>query len=206
MVEKGLGNLQKHLENIRQFGETPVVAMNRFPADTEEEIEVVRRDCEEHGAPFAIADVFAKGGEGGAELAECVMAHAESKSVPYRPLYDWSEPIKEKMRKSAQRMYGADDVNWTKEAERDLDAVRRFGLEGLPLCVAKTQKSLSDDPTLLGRPEQFDATVRRLTIAAGAGYLVPFLGDIVRMPGLPKSPQAERLDLENGKVVGISST
>ena len=202
-VERGLPNLVKHIENIRTFCEPPVVALNRFGSDTEEEIAVVRRRCEALDVPFAVSDIFAKGGDGGIELAEAVMAHAERRSKPFCPLYGWSEPVKVKMEKIARAMYGAREVAWSKEAERDLETIRRFGYEGLPLCVAKTQKSLSDDPKLLGRPEDFEITVREVILAAGAGYLVPLLGDIIRMPGLPKTPQAERMDLVDGEVRGM---
>jgi len=202
-VERGLGNLAKHVESIRTFCEPPVVALNRFTADTEEEIEVVRRACAALGAPFAVSEVFARGGQGGVELAEAVVEHAERKSKPFCPLYAWSEPVKTKMEKIARAMYGAREVSWSNEAEKDLAMIRRFGYEGLPLCVAKTQKSLSDDPRLLGRPEDFEISVRNVILAAGAGYLVPLLGDIIRMPGLPATPQAERLDLVDGRVVGM---
>ncbi len=202
-VERGLGNLEKHVENIRTFGEVPVVALNRFAADTDDEIAVVRAACERMGVPFAVSDVFARGGEGGVELARQVMAHAERTSNPFRPLYDWSEPFEAKMEKIAKAMYGACCVEITKEARRDLAQIARFGYEKLPLCVAKTQKSLSDDPKLVGRPEGFEVTVRNVILAAGAGYLVPMLGDILRMPGLPTSPQAERMDLVDGRVTGL---
>jgi formate--tetrahydrofolate ligase len=203
-VERGLGNLAKHVESIRTFCEPPVVALNRFTADTEEEIEVVRRACAALGAPFAVSEVFARGGQGGVELAEAVVEHAERRSKPFCPLYAWSEPVKTKMEKIARAMYGAREVSWSNDAEKDLAMIRRFGYEGLPLCVAKTQKSLSDDPKLLGRPEDFEISVRNVILAAGAGYLVPLLGDIIRMPGLPATPQAERLDLVDGHVVGMS--
>jgi len=203
-VERGLGNLAKHVESIRAFCEPPVVALNRFTADTGEEIEVVRRACAAMGAPFAVSEVFARGGQGGVELAEAVVEHAERRSKPFCPLYAWSEPVKTKMEKIARAMYGAREVSWSNDAEKDLAMIRRFGYEGLPLCVAKTQKSLSDDPKLLGRPEDFEISVRNVILAAGAGYLVPLLGDIIRMPGLPATPQAERLDLVDGRVIGMS--
>jgi formate--tetrahydrofolate ligase len=202
-VERGLGNLAKHVESIRTFCEPPVVALNRFTADTEEEIEVVRRACAALGAPFAVSEVFARGGQGGVELAEAVVEHAERRSKPFCPLYAWSEPVKTKMEKIARAMYGAREVSWSNDAEKDLAMIRRFGYEGLPLCVGKTQKSLSDDPKLLGRPEDFEISVRNVILAAGAGYLVPLLGDIIRMPGLPATPQAERLDLVDGRVAGM---
>jgi len=199
-VERGLGNLAKHVENIRIFGESPVVALNRFATDTAEEVDVVRLWCETTGVPFAVSDVFAKGGEGGVALAETVMAHAERRSQPFTPLYEWSEPITVKMAKVARAMYGAREVTWTKDAQRALAQIEKLGFGALPLCIAKTQKSLSDDPQVVGRPEDFEITVRDVILAAGAGYVVPLLGDIMRMPGLPVSPQAERMDLVEGEV------
>ncbi|HMM33892.1 MAG TPA: formate--tetrahydrofolate ligase [Thermoanaerobaculia bacterium] len=203
-VERGLPNLAKHLESIRAFGEVPVVTLNRFTTDSEEEVSVVRRAAEGWGAPFAVCDAFEKGGEGAVALAEAVLAHAERKSRPFQPLYAREAPPKEKMAKIARLMYGAASVEWSREAERDLAEIARLGYEKLPLCVAKTQMSLSDDPGVVGRPEGFDVTVRAVLLAAGAGYLVPLLGDILRMPGLPASPQAERVDLVDGRIVGIS--
>ncbi len=203
-VERGLPNLAKHLESIRAFGEVPVVALNRFASDSVDEVAVVRRAAEGWGAPFAVCDAFEKGGEGAVALAEAVLAHAERRSSPFRPLYDRDDPAKEKLAKIARLMYGASSVEWSREAERDLAEVARLGYEKLPLCVAKTQMSLSDDPGVVGRPEGFDVTVRGVLLAAGAGYLVPLLGDILRMPGLPASPQAERVDLVGGTIVGIS--
>ena len=200
-VERGLVNLAKHVENIRIFGESPVVALNRFATDTAEEADVVRYWCETTGVPFAVSEVFAKGGEGGVALAETVMAHAERRSQSFTPLYDWSEPIAVKMAKVAHAMYGAREVAWTREAQRALAQIEKLGFGGLPLCIAKTQKSLSDDPQVVGRPEDFEITVRDVILAAGAGYVVPLLGDIMRMPGLPASPQAERMDLVDGRVV-----
>jgi len=200
-VERGLGNLAKHVENIRIFGESPVVALNRFDNDTAEEIDVVRSWCDDSGVPFAVSDVFAAGGEGGIALAETVMAHAERRAKAFTPLYDWSEPIPVKMEKVARAMYGAREVAWTREAQRAVAQIEKLGFGALPLCIAKTQKSLSDDPQVVGRPEDFEITVRDVILAAGAGYVVPLLGDIMRMPGLPVSPQAERLDLAGGGVV-----
>jgi formate--tetrahydrofolate ligase len=202
-VERGLGNLRKHIESIRTFGEPPVVALNRFETDTDEEIEVVRKACAEMGVPCALADNFRLGGEGAIELAQTVVEHAERVSRPFRPLYAWGEPIPAKMEKIARLMYGAEQVDWTAEAERDLKLIRKLACENLPLCVAKTPTSLSDDPTVAGRPEHFKITVRGLIPARGAGYVVPLLGDILRMPGLPAAPQAMRMDLVNGKVVGL---
>jgi formate--tetrahydrofolate ligase len=204
-VEKGLPNLEKHVESIRTFGEGPVIALNRFAADSEEEIAVVRDECKRLKVPFAVADVYMKGGEGGTALAEAVVGVASRDSGRFRPLYERTDPPKVKLSKIAQLMYGAKDVAWSHEAESDLALAKKFGYEMLPICVAKTQKSLSDDPKLLGRPEDFGITVRGVILAAGAGYLVPILGDILRMPGLPAVPAAERIDLVDGKVVGLMS-
>ncbi|HQR67791.1 MAG TPA: formate--tetrahydrofolate ligase, partial [Thermoanaerobaculia bacterium] len=204
-VERGLPNLEKHVESIRIFGEGPVVALNRFASDAEDEIAVVRAECERLKVPFAVADVFMRGGEGGTALAEAVVDVAARDPGRFRPLYERSDPPKVKLSKIARLMYGAKEVTWSHEAERDLAMAKRFGCEFLPLCVAKTQKSLSDDPKLLGRPEAFGITVHGVILAAGAGYLVPILGDILRMPGLPAVPAAERIDLVDGKVVGLMS-
>lgn len=202
-VEAGLPNLQKHLESIKLFGECPVVCINRFETDDKEELKVIKRFCEDSSVHCAVADVFAQGAKGGAELAETVVACAEPSSSRYRPLYDWNEPVRTKMEKIAGAMYGASAVEWSPAAEKDLRQISKLGFDGLPLCVAKTQKSLSEDPSLVGRPDGFDVEVQSVAIAAGAGYLVPFLGDIQRMPGLPSSPQAERMEFVEGKVVGI---
>jgi formate--tetrahydrofolate ligase len=202
-VERGLDNLRKHIESIKIFGKTPVVALNRFGTDSGEEIERVRRACEELGVPFAMADHFARGGEGATELARAVIDAANGSTEPFTPLYTLDEPIKTKIRKIAQGMYGARDVAFTPAAERDLKLIQKLGYEGLPLCVAKTQSSLSDNAKLAGRPKDFEVTVRNFILAAGAGYVVPLLGDIIRMPGLPASPQAVRMDLVDGRVVGL---
>ena len=202
-VERGLGNLEKHIENVRTFGKPAIVGLNRFATDSAEEIAVVRAACDRLDVPFALADIFAEGGEGGREIAQAVLDHAEKSPRPFQPLYDWSAPVKAKMEAISRRMYGAAEVRYTAQAEKDLRLIQRLGYEGLPLCVAKTQMSLSDDPKLIGRPEGFTVTVRGFVLAAGAGYVVPLLGDIVRMPGLPADPQASRMDFVDGKVVGL---
>jgi len=203
-VERGLGNLQKHVENIRTFCEPPVVALNRFATDSAEEVDIVRRSCADLGAPLAVSDVYERGGEGGTDLADVVVAHAEKSSKPFCPLYDWSEPIKTKMELIARKMYGAREIAYTPEANRDLKLVEKLGYGGLPLCVAKTPTSLTDDPGVAGRPQDFEITVKGFILSAGAGYVVPLLGDILRMPGLPASPQAHRADLVDGTVRGLS--
>jgi formate--tetrahydrofolate ligase len=201
-VERGLGNLRKHVENIRAFGECPVVALNRFGSDSAEEVEVVHRACAMF-APFAVSEVFEKGGEGGVELARAVIERVENCKGRFHPLYERSDPFRVKLEKVARLMYGAASVEYSRDAERDLRLLERLGYADLPICVAKTEKSLSDDPTRLGRPEDFKVVVRGVLVSAGAGFLVPLMGEIMRMPGLPASPAAERIDLRDGRVVGM---
>ncbi len=203
-VERGLDNLRKHVESIHTFTEVPVVALNRFHTDSEDEIAVVRRACGEMGVEFAVSDHFGRGGEGAVELARAVVHHAEEHPSPFQPLYELDEPFKEKMRKIARLMYGADRVLYTKAADRDIALYERLGYGELPLCVAKTPASLSDDPSIAGRPTAFDITVRNVLVSAGAGFLVPLLGDILRMPGLPKEPAAHHIDLVDGEIVGVA--
>jgi formate--tetrahydrofolate ligase len=195
--------LDKHVENIRLFGEPPIVALNRFSGDTDEEIQTVRARCTQLGVPFAVSDHFACGGEGAIDLARTVMEHAEKRSRPFRPLYDWSQPVTEKIRAVAEKMYGARDVIFTKTAERDLRDIERLGYGKLPVCIAKTQASLSDDPKRQGRPSNFEVTVRNIQINAGAGFLVVLTGDIMRMPGLPRVPLATAIDLDGDRITGL---
>ena len=202
-VERGLPNLRKHVENAAHFGLLPVVAINRFASDSAEEIAVVARACDEMGVASAVADVFAQGGEGGRELAAAVVEQASRKTRAFTPLYDWRLPIREKIDTIATRIYGARRVAYTKPALRDLELVESLGGGELPVCMAKTQSSLSDDPGALNRPENFDITVRSIVLSAGPGFVVPLLGEILRMPGLPKVPQAERMDLVDGRVEGL---
>jgi len=202
-VQRGLPNLEKHIENIGHFGEPPIVALNRFGADTDEEIDVVRRRCEDMAIPFAVADHFAHGGAGTLDLARAVMARAEPQRRRFRPLYSWSQSVVEKVEAVARKMYGASSVVLTKQAEAELAEIERLGYAGLPVCIAKTQNSLSDDPKLRGRPRDFDVTVRSIQINAGAGFLVVLTGDILRMPGLPKQPRAEVIDVEGGAVKNL---
>jgi formate--tetrahydrofolate ligase len=203
-VAAGLPNLEKHIENIRHFCEPPVVALNRFDTDAEEEIDVVRRHCEWAGVPYAMSDHFARGGEGAMALAETVMAHAEKSSKPFCPLYPLDMPVPEKIETVARKMYGAKDVYFTKSAEADLKDICRLGYEGLPVCMAKTPSSLSDDPKLTGRPKDFEITVEEIQINSGAGFLVVLTGEIIRMPGLPRRPLAEDVDLVDGEIRGLS--
>jgi formate--tetrahydrofolate ligase len=202
-VERGLPNLEKHIENIRTFGEPPVVALNRFAADADEEIAVVEKACRELGVPFAVSDHHARGGEGALELARTLIDHAERTDRPFRPLYELSQPVPDKIAAVARSMYGARDVVLTPAALRDLEDVVRLGYADLPVCIAKTPASLSDDPHRRGRPEGFDVTVRRLLVNAGAGFLVVLTGDILRMPGLPRHPLAESIDLRGDTILGL---
>ena len=202
-VERGLGNLEKHVESIHIFTEVPVVALNRFGTDTEEEIDVVHRRCEELSVPFAVSEIFARGGEGGRDLARVLMEHAEHGHSPFKPLYDWSQPPEEKIEIIARQMYGADGVIYTKQARKDLKRVVELGYAGLPISMAKAPTSLSDDPTISGRPTNFKVVVRNVIVAAGAGMIVPLLGEIMRMPGLPARPQAFEMDLVDGEIQGL---
>jgi len=202
-VERGLPNLEKHVENIAHFGRRPVVALNRFPTDAEEEIDVVRTFCESRGLPFAVATHFSDGGEGAAELARVVMEQGRQHSDAFGPLYALEASVPDKIRRVAQSMYGARDIAFTKAAERDLHEIERLGFAGLPVCIAKTQSSLSDDPKLRGRPRDFEVTVTRIRINSGAGFLVVLTGDILRMPGLPRRPQAESIGFDQGRILGL---
>jgi formate--tetrahydrofolate ligase len=202
-VARGLPNLDKHVENIEAFGQHPVVALNRFASDTEEEIEAVRAHCAQEGVPFAVSDHHARGGEGALDLARLVVASAAGGSRPVRALYDWKDAVPAKILAVARSMYGADKVTFTAAAKRDLQDIERLGYAALPVCIAKTQSSLSDQPDVRGRPRGFEVTVRGIQVNAGAGFLVVLTGDMMRMPGLPKSPLAERLDVVDGKIVGL---
>lgn len=203
-VKKGLENLEKHVENMRKFNVCPVVAINRFVADTDEEIEVIRTKCKELGVKAAVADVWAKGGKGAEELAHLVADAAESCTSEMTPLYDWSWSVEKKIETIAKEIYGAKAIDYTAQAKKDLKVVEELGLGDKAVCIAKTQKSLSDNPKLLGRPENFVVTVREIEIAAGAGFIVPVTGNIMRMPGLPGKPAAENIDIDDdGKISGL---
>jgi len=202
-LEKGLANLTKHIENIQAFGLPAVVAINRFPTDTEEELSFVRQACEKLGASVALSEVWAKGGEGGLELADKVV-EATKKENHFHYIYDVEEGIPEKIEKIAKTIYGADGVDFTKAAQKQLAEIESLGLDKMPVCMAKTQYSLSDDPAKLGRPTGFRITVRELRVSAGAGFIVALTGNILTMPGLPKHPAAENMDIDaNGKITGL---
>ncbi len=203
-LAKGIENLEKQLENVRKYGVTPVVAINRFVTDSDEELKFIEEFCGKLGVSVALTEVWAKGGEGGEKLAENVLQILESNQSEFRVLYDEKLSIKEKMNIIAREIYGADGVDFTKDAEKQIKELEAIGLDKLPICVAKTQYSLSDNPALLGRPKNFTVTVREVRVSNGAGFIVALTGDIMVMPGLPKVPAAERMDiLEDGTIVGL---
>ncbi|MFN2428802.1 MAG: formate--tetrahydrofolate ligase [Cryomorphaceae bacterium] len=203
-VRKGLPNLEKHIENMQSYGIPVIVAINRYASDTDLEIEAVQKRCAELNVPVSLADVWAKGGDGARELAEMVADASDRYSYPFKSVYEWNEPVEEKLDKVARKIYGADGVDFTAQAKKDLTRISSLGLQGLPICIAKTQSSLSDDSTLLGRPSGFRITIREIEIAAGAGFLVPIAGNMMRMPGLPATPAAEAIDIdETGNITGL---
>lgn len=205
-LEKGLPNLLKHVENITKVYNLPaVVAINRFPQDTEAELNLVAERCSELGVKAVLSEVWAKGGEGGEDLARELLRLIENNSTPELTFaYELDMPIKEKIRAIAQKVYGADDVVFTDKASREIANLEKFGFGKMPVCIAKTQYSLTDDPKKLGRPTDFDITVRDVTVSAGAGFVVALTGEIMKMPGLPKVPAAEKIDVdENGVISGL---
>lgn len=203
-LAKGFENLEKHIENVNKFGVPAVVAINRFPTDTEAELNYVIERCRSLGAEAVISEVWAKGSEGGIDLAKAVVKVCETKESNFKPLYDVEEPIKVKIEKIAKEIYGADGVEYTKACEKQIAEIEKLGFDKMPICMAKTQYSLSDDPILLGRPRGFKITVREIRISRGAGFLVALTGDIMTMPGLPKVPAANNIDiLPDGRIVGL---
>lgn len=200
-VKRGIVNLEKHIENIKQYGLPLVVAINPFEQDTPEELEAIRSHCAAHGVNVALSEVFAKGGEGGIELAKEVVALATSGKADFKLLYGEELSLKEKIETIAKKIYGAVGVNYTKEANNALKDFEKMGYGHLPVCMAKTQYSFSDDPALLGRPEGFEITIKNCRIAAGAGFVVVLTGDIMTMPGLPKVPAAEKIDVSDDGVI-----
>lgn len=200
-VKRGIVNLEKHIENIKQYGLPLVVAINAFAQDSPEELEAIRSHCAAHGVNVALSEVFAKGGEGGIELAKEVVALATSGKADFKLLYGEELSLKEKIETIAKKIYGAVGVNYTKEANNALKDFEKMGYGHLPVCMAKTQYSFSDDPALLGRPEGFEITIKNCRIAAGAGFVVVLTGDIMTMPGLPKVPAAEKIDVSDDGVI-----
>ncbi len=202
-LERGLENLTKHIENIQKFGLPAVVAVNAFPTDTKEELDFVEKKCHELGAEVALSEVWAKGGEGGLRLAEKVEA-AMSKESSFRFIYDEKDTVENKIAAVAREIYGADGVDYTDTARKQLEDINALGFDKMPVCMAKTQYSLSDDLQKLGRPTGFRITVKELRVSAGAGFLVVLTGNILTMPGLPKKPAAENMDItQDGKITGL---
>ena len=203
-LRKGIANLEKHIENIRKFGLPAIVAINAFPTDTKAELDLLREICEAKGVKVALSEVWAKGADGGIELANGLVDLLENTESHYKPIYDLDLPIEDKIKTIAREIYGADDVIFTKKAKTNIKKLTDLGLDKLPICIAKTQYSLSDDPTLLGRPTGFNIEINDLIPNTGSGFLVAISGDIMRMPGLPKVPAANNMDiLENGEIIGL---
>ena len=203
-LKKGVANLEKQVENMKKFNICPVVAINKFITDTDEEIAFLAEKCKELDVPMEVAEVWAKGGEGAENLARLVAKVAEQCTCNMKPLYDWEWSVEKKIETIAKELYGAAAIDYTAEAKSDLKKVMDLGLDKLPVCIAKTQKSLSDNPKLLGRPKDFVVTVRQIEIASGAGFIIPITGSIMRMPGLPDIPAAEKIDIDNnGKITGL---
>ncbi|MEG0128382.1 formate--tetrahydrofolate ligase [Clostridium sp.] len=204
-VKLGVANLERHIENVSKFGVPAVVAINKFPLDTDAELEAVRAACEAKGANVVLSDVWANGGEGGVEMAKKVVEICEKNEANFAPLYDAELSIVEKINKIATEIYRADGVDFTAECKKQIAELEGLGLDKMPICMAKTQYSFSDDPTLLGAPTGFRITVREVRVSAGAGFIVALTGNIMTMPGLPKVPAANGMDiLESGEIIGLS--
>jgi len=203
-VAAGADNLWKHCENMQAHGLSPVVAINKFPTDSDEEIAKLKDLCDAKGYPVALSDAWAKGGEGALDLGSLVLDVIENKPSSFKPLYPLDIPLKEKFKKIATVIYGADGVDYTAEADKKIEQIEKLGFGNLPICSAKTQYSLSDNASLLGRPRGFNITVKDAKVSAGAGFVIFYTGNIMTMPGLPKVPAAEKIGFdENGRVVGL---
>lgn len=203
-LKSGMKNLKKHIETIEQFNLPFVVAINKFPTDTKAETDYIEQWCKEQGVDVALADVWAKGGEGGIDLAKKVIEKTKSNNHNFTYLYDLEDPLEDKVRKIAQKVYGAKDVEFSPKAKKQLELYTKQGWNHLPVCMAKTQYSLSDDPTKVGRPEGFTLTIRELSPSIGAGFIVVLTGEMMTMPGLPEKPAALNMDVtQEGKVVGL---
>jgi formate--tetrahydrofolate ligase len=204
-VSAGFANLEKHIENIKKFGLNPVVAINAFPTDTNEEVQLVQAKCKKLGVNAIVAKGWADGGKGMTDLAQAVVDEIDSGKNKFEQLYDWDISIKDKIEIIAREIYGADGVDYSKQAVTDLGKIDKLGLNELPICMAKTQKSFSDNDKLLARPSNFRITVREFEFAAGAGFVIPILGKMMRMPGLPATPASEGMHIDNnGKISGLS--
>jgi len=204
-VNRGLVNLGRHIESARGFGLTPVVAINRFTADSDREVDAIKEACDHAHVQVEVCTGWADGGAGAVDLARTVVEVVDAATPGFTPTYDWTDPVEVKIRKVASAIYGAERIVYTKRARLDLRRIERLGLHELPVCIAKTPASLSDNPRLVGRPTGFPITVREIEIAAGAGFLVPITGDVMRMPGLPKVPAANRMGIDaDGEIYGLS--
>ncbi|MDX8554394.1 formate--tetrahydrofolate ligase [Tenacibaculum sp. 1B UA] len=204
-VQNGFKNLEKHIENIRKFNIEPVVAINSFISDSDEEVQFVIDACDKLRVQAVVSEGWTKGGEGTKDLAKAVVDVVENKTTQYKPLYDWKSPVKEKIETIAKEVYGADGVTYDKKAELNLRRIDRLGFNDFAICMAKTQKSFSDDDKLIGKPEGFTITVREIEIAAGAQFIIPILGKMMRMPGLPATPASENMTIDNNGVIsGLS--
>ncbi|MCF8459884.1 MAG: formate--tetrahydrofolate ligase [Flavobacteriales bacterium] len=205
LVQEGFPNLEKHIENLRKFGLNPVVAINHFNSDSEEEIDWLKSKCESLGVRSAVTKCWANGGNGSIDLAQAVVDSVQEGKNDFKPLYDWNDSVKSKIETIAREIYGAAEVEYSFKAKRDLNAIERIGLGKLPICIAKTQKSFTDDEKRIGRPTEFVLTIREFEVAAGAGFIIPIAGKMMRMPGLPSVPSSERMDIDNdGKITGLS--
>ena len=206
-LRKGLVNLEKHIENMQKYNLPVVVAINKFITDTDNELDIIQKFCEEKGVKVALCEIWSKGGEGGFDLVDLVMEalqENENSEIKYTPLYDLKVATKEKILTIATEIYGANGVKFTTKASNDIKKYEELGYSNLPICMSKTQKSLSDNPTLLGRPTDFEVTINEVRLSAGAGFLVVMAGEIIDMPGLPKKPAAEGIDVDsNGKISGL---
>ncbi len=202
-LKKGIVNLEKHIENISKFGVPMVVAINKFPSDTEKEISYLENYLKDRNIESALTDVFSKGSNGAIDLAEKVLESVENKKTEFEPLYKLNISIKEKIATVAKDIYGASSIEYTKESIKQIKRIEESGFSSLPVCIAKTQYSFSDDAKLIGRPKDFNVTVREVRLSAGAGFIVVLMGSIMTMPGLPKKPAAEGMDIVNGEIIGL---
>lgn len=203
-LKKGLCNLEKHLENAKLYNVPVVVCINQFVSDSEEELNIIKEKCASMGIQAIVSNVWGKGGEGAEDLARAVVAEIDNSKQSFTPLYKWEQAIMDKINTICTKIYGATSVEYTSKAKADLVRISKLGMDGSPICMAKTQKSLSDNPDLIGRPENFTITVREIEIAAGAGFVVPITGDMMRMPGLPATPSAEKIDIDaDGNITGL---
>ena len=200
-LKQGIPNLEKHIENIQQFNLVPIISINRFVSDTDSEIEEILRFAKEKNIRVSVAEVWAKGGEGALDLAKQVVEVVESGESNFKPLYNWDMSVRDKIKTIATKVYGAVQVDYSVKAKKNLKTIADLGMDNLPICMAKTQKSLSDDPKVIGRPEGFTITIREIEIAAGAGFLIPITGDMMRMPGLPAHPASENISIDNNGII-----